>query len=80
MIKHVDLPVDAAHFDRWLELFEATAAEVCPPVAAAHFIERARRIAQSLELGVAIRAGAMPARGARFHRRDVRVSVEGEQP
>ena len=47
MPKHLPLPVDARHFDRWLELFEATAADVCPPAAAAHFIERARRIAES---------------------------------
>ncbi|MGE0007516.1 MAG: group III truncated hemoglobin [Parvibaculaceae bacterium] len=55
--KHVDLPVDAGHFDRWLALFEATAAELCPPAAAAHFIERARRIADSLEMGIAVRQG-----------------------
>ena len=53
MVKHMPLPVDAGHFDRWLELFEITANEICPPVAAAHFVERARRIAASLELGVA---------------------------
>jgi hemoglobin len=53
MARHLPLPVDAEHFDRWLALFEATAAEACPPTAAAHFIERARRIAQSLELGIA---------------------------
>src|SRR6187399_3219759 len=29
---HMDLPVDGAHFDRWLALFEATAADVCPPI------------------------------------------------
>jgi hemoglobin len=68
MIKHAPLPIDAAHFDRWLALFEATAAEVCPPQAAGHFIERARRIAQSLELGVALQAGAPPRPGERFHR------------
>jgi hemoglobin len=68
MAKHAPLPVDATHFDRWLELFEATAAAVCPPVAAAHFIERARRIAQSLELGIAVAAGKLPARGERFYR------------
>jgi len=54
---HMDLPVDGAHFDRWLALFEETAAEVCPPIAAGHFIERARRIADSLEMGIAIRQG-----------------------
>lgn len=54
---HMDLPVEGAHFDRWLALFEQTAAEVCPPPAAEHFIERARRIADSLEMGVAMRQG-----------------------
>ena len=71
MDKHLPLPVDAAHFDRWLALFEETAAEVCPPVAAGHFIERARRIAQSLELGVALSAGARLRLGERFHRGEV---------
>jgi hemoglobin len=69
MAKHITLPVDAAHFDRWVELFEATAAETCAPAAADHFIERARRIARSFELGIAVHAGALPARGQRFHRR-----------
>src|SRR3954468_19893004 len=51
MPKHLVLPVDAAHFDRWLKLFEETARELSPPQAAAHLVERARRIAASLELG-----------------------------
>jgi hemoglobin len=68
MPKHLPLPVDARHFDRWLELFGATAAEVCPPVAAAHFVERARRIAESLELGVAGAKGVMLRRGERYLR------------
>lgn len=67
---HMPLPVDAAHFDRWLALFEATAREVCPPAAADHFIERARRIAESLELGIASVHGVMLDRGARFRRGD----------
>lgn len=50
---HLSLPVDARHFDRWLELFEQTARDICPPAAADHFIERARRIAGSFELGLA---------------------------
>jgi hemoglobin len=57
MQKHVNLPVDGSHFDRWLSLFEATATELCPPTAARHFIERARRIADSLEMGIAMQKG-----------------------
>jgi len=70
MAVHMPLPVDAAHFDRWLALFAATAREVCPPAAADHFIERARRIAESLELGIASVHGVMLDRGARFRRGD----------
>jgi hemoglobin len=68
MAKHLPLPVDAAHFDRWLALFEATASEICPPEAAAHFVERARRIAASLELGIAGIHGVMLGKGERFLR------------
>lgn len=66
MPKHVVLPVDAEHFDRWLELFEETARELCPPEAEAHFVERARRIASSLELGVAGANGVIPGVGERY--------------
>jgi hemoglobin len=68
MVKHMPLPVDAGHFDRWLALFEQTANEICPPPAAAHFVERAGRIASSLELGVASGQGVMLAVGERFRR------------
>ena len=68
MARHIRLPVEAAHFDRWLELFEQTAREICPPQAAAHFVERAQRIAASLELGVAGAHGVMLAKGERFRR------------
>src|SRR6185437_6098456 len=63
---HSPLPIDAGHFDRWLWLFEATAREVCPPKAADHFIQRACRIAQSLEYGVAAARGVVLGKGARF--------------
>ncbi|HEX6999518.1 MAG TPA: group III truncated hemoglobin [Gammaproteobacteria bacterium] len=66
MQAHAPLPVDARHFDRWLSLFEETAAEVCPPAAAEQFVVRARRIAQSLELGVAIHNGRLLRRGERY--------------
>jgi hemoglobin len=70
MVKHAPLPVDADHFDRWLALFEATAVELCPPQAAAHFVERARRIAASLEMGIASGQGVMLAIGERFRRQE----------
>ena len=68
MLKHLPLPIDARHFDRWLELFVETARDLCPTVAANHFIERARRIAESLELGVATANGVILAKGERFVR------------
>lgn len=68
MPKHLPLPVDAHHFDRWLELFEATARDLCPPAAADHFIERARRIAESLELGIAGANGVLLGKGQRYLR------------
>jgi hemoglobin len=45
------------HFERWLKLFAETASNICPPDAAALFIDRSRRIAQSLKLGVALNRG-----------------------
>jgi len=68
MPKHLPLPIDARHFDRWLELFRQTANDLCPPVAAEHIIERAERIAQSLELGVANASGVLLGIGERFVR------------
>lgn len=67
MDAHLPLPIDARHFDLWLAIFEKTAHEVCQPLTAAHFIERARRIAESLEIGVAMRHGVLPGRNERFH-------------
>lgn len=66
MPKHVGLPVDSRHFDRWLALFEATAREVCSPAAAEHFSERARTIAMSLEQGRALTQGRLLGRGERY--------------
>ena len=68
MRMHLPLPVDAEHFDRWLALFEEAAGETCPPAAAAHFMERARRVAESLELGIAGSQGIMLGRDQRFRR------------
>jgi hemoglobin len=69
MEKHLRLPVDSRHFGRWLELFEKAAHEVCPPAAAAYFIERAHWIAQSLELGVLREAGSAPGDATALERR-----------
>ena len=68
MQQHIALPVDSVHFDRWLALWEQTAREICPKAAADHFIEKARMIAPSLELGIAIHNGAMLAPGERYRR------------
>ena len=46
-----------AHFVRWLALFAETAKAVCPPEAAALFIDRSQRIAESLRLGIAASKG-----------------------
>ncbi len=65
MTAHIPLPIDTPHFDRWLELFAETAQEVCPPAAAALFIDRAHRIADSLELGIAAQKGEIRPRRPR---------------
>lgn len=52
--------LDQSHFDRWLDLFRATAAEVCPPQAAALFVSRAEKIAQSFVLGLRFQRGEQP--------------------
>lgn len=52
MPKHLPLPVDIEHFQRWLTLFRLTAREVCPPAGAAWVIERAERIATSMHMGI----------------------------
>jgi hemoglobin len=49
--------IAAGHFARWLALFEETAAEVCPPKAAALFVAKARQIGESLQLGIAASRG-----------------------
>ena len=68
MQKHIGLPVDSRHFDRWLRLFAETAMETCPPDAARLFLERAIRVAESLELAVAGDLGVILAKGERLHR------------
>ena len=57
MQAHFPLSIEPGHFDRWLALFEQTTADVCPPAAAAVFMEKARRIADSFEMAIAGRRG-----------------------
>ena len=66
MPAHAPLPVSGDHFDRWLALFEETAGEVCPGRAAALFVEKARMIAASVEMGIATSRGLILGRGERL--------------
>ena len=52
MPKHLPLPIEAEHFERWLELFQQTAIETCPPDGAALVIDRAHRIASSIHANI----------------------------
>jgi hemoglobin len=60
MAAHMPLPLKPAHFARWLELFEQTVRAICTPEGAEHLMIRARRIAQSLELGLEVQRGMLP--------------------
>ena len=53
-VAHGGLGLSEAHFARWLGLFQATAREVLPADLAALFIDRAGRIAESLQVGLGI--------------------------
>ncbi len=52
-LAHRGLGLSPEHFGRWLGLFRQTAEEVCPE-AAPFFIDRAERIADSLQIGLDI--------------------------
>lgn len=52
--------LDQPHFDHWLALFRATVTETCPPEAAALFIHRAEKIAQSFVMGLRFQRGETP--------------------
>ena len=58
MAAHMKLPpFPPERFQRWLELFGETARELCTPELAAQFEMKARRIAESLKLGLYYRPG-----------------------
>lgn len=56
---HAGMGLDPASFARWLALFAQTARDVCAPEAAAFFVDRAERIAQSLMIGLDIGPDAL---------------------
>ena len=61
MVVHARMAeIGPEHFARWLDLFAETAREVCPPDAAALFVDRSQRIAQSLQMGIAVTRGELP--------------------
>ena len=68
MAKHMPLAVDARHFDRWLALFEETARDLCPPARGRAVHRARRRVAESLELGVASANGVLLRKGERYRR------------
>jgi hemoglobin len=51
---HMGMSLTPELFARWLALFEATAREICEPDVAAFFVDRAGRIAESLQIGLGI--------------------------
>jgi hemoglobin len=53
--------IRATHFARWLHLFEQTAKEVCPPEAAAIFVEKSQMIGRSLQMGLQLARGEFDA-------------------
>ena len=55
---HMKLPIEPAFFDTWLSLWCETTTELFAPETALHFREKARRIAESLKLGLFFRPGS----------------------
>jgi len=67
MPKHIALPIDAHHFDRWLELFGQIVDHLCDEEVAATFRTKAATIAKSLEMGVAFSQGASIKNNERYY-------------
>jgi hemoglobin len=66
LVAHLPLPLEPSHFARWLVKFEQTARDTCSPAGADYLMEKAHRIAKSLEIGVAVSRSELPSRtGAR---------------
>jgi hemoglobin len=54
---HREIPsLTARHFDRWVELFEATVRDLCPPRDAEAFLVRAQRMRDGMTMVLGLRA------------------------
>lgn len=51
---HQPLNLTPEHFERWLALFKLTVGDLCEGAPAAFFLDRANRIAESLQIGLNI--------------------------
>jgi hemoglobin len=61
MAAHARRPaIQPEHFARWLAIWGETVRELCPPAAAALFVEKAEMIGRSLKLGLAVSRGEIP--------------------
>jgi len=80
MRKHLNLPVDGRHFDLWIGLFLQTARDICPAAQADYLVARAKRIAESLEMAIAVENGVMLFNGDRLKRPDADVFFPAVQP
>lgn len=58
-VVHQGLDVTPEHFAHWLSLFEATVSQHCTGDAESFFLDRARRIADSLQIGLNIGPNAL---------------------
>lgn len=69
MRAHFPLGLTPAHFQRWLTLFTATARDHCTEAGSALLTQKAAMIARSMEMGLAVARGELPA-GRDVTRRD----------
>jgi hemoglobin len=60
MRAHIPLGLTTAHFARWLALWTETVPAECPPQAVDYLQERAKGIARSVELGIAVQRDELP--------------------
>ena len=72
LAKHRPLPIDRAHFERWLELWHETTHEVLNEEAAASMTAYAERIAQGLSVGIGL--------GTRPRGRESGIALRGAAP